>query len=197
MTDFIYVGSWFDKKYAALSDKRFQTFKTALSIYHQTQGKIIVETGTTRFPNDWGAGSSTILFGDYLKHYEGKLTTVDIVAENIATCKLLTKEFEENIEYVVKDSLEYLISYNSSRSIDLLYLDSADYPLDGSNPKDCQEHQLNELALAIPQMRQKQKIILLDDNDFPNGGKTRLSKEFLEKQGGLCLIDTQQSLWLL
>ncbi len=192
--NFINVNSWFDQKYKDKSSGRYNTFKCALNLFRQSKGKTIVETGTTRMKDDWGAGSSTILFGDYLKTYGGKLYTVDIEPKNIETCKEITKEFAENIEYVVDDSIHFLQRFKDS--IDLLYLDSYDFPLDGTPPDACQQHQLRELQLSLPKLNGL-GIILLDDNDFPAGGKTKLSKDYLFKSGATCILDSQQSLWIL
>ncbi len=191
--EFFDVHSWFEEKYKEKSSSRYWTFKIALNLFLQNDGRIIVETGTTRMVDDWGAGSSTVLFGEVVKKYGGLLYTVDIDPKNIETCKNITFPYKQNIEYVVDDSLHFLENYKGQ--IDLIYLDSLDFPLDGSDPLPCQEHQLKELKLALPRLGYG-GIILLDDNDFPNGGKAKLSKEYLNKENYMCIMDSQQSLWI-
>lgn len=201
MDDFLFSGNWFEKKYKDLSSGRYPTFKGALNLIHQgkmtpKEELIIVETGTTRFPDDWGAGMSTILFGDYLKHYGGRLYTVDISKDNIETCKKITKEFSNFIEYVVADSHEFLSNFH--QKIDLLYLDSLDYPL---KPEEgpvevCQQHQLREYELAKHKLTGNWSVVLLDDNDLPEGGKCKLTKHRLLEDLFINVVDTQQSLWL-
>jgi hypothetical protein len=90
------------------------------------------------------------------------------------------------------DSVEFLKQFNEE--IGLLYLDSLDY--EENLQKESQEHQLNEIEAAYPKLTQN-SIILLDDNDFPNGGKTKLTKEFLLKNNWQCALDHQQSLWVI
>lgn len=229
MDQFIQSKSWFDKKYKDKSSCRYFTFKAALNLLKQTGGPNIVETGTTRLKDDWGAGMSTILFSDFLmteKVTGGRLWTVDILPEAITACKGITVTQKEFIEYVVDDSLHFLEHFD--KKINLLYLDSFDYPygellnlyggkddidkavriLNDKTDKEilsdyeavvspCQEHQLKELKLALPKMEEVMGIVLLDDNDLPGGGKSRLSKKYLTEIGATCILDSQQSLWLL
>ncbi len=205
---------------------RFYSMKKALELY--SVGKrgegIILETGTTRMKDDWGAGMSTLVFGDFCKQYGGKTYTVDISPQNIDMCKEITKDYSDHIEYVVSDSLFFFTQFKSS--IDLLYLDSYDYPygelLDIYGGKEdineaakklrslttdeiiekhfniinpSQEHQLKELKLALPLLHEK-SVILLDDNELPGGGKTRLSREYLQSIGWIEVMSSQQSLWI-
>jgi hypothetical protein len=220
MDQFVKAGNWFDKKYREKSSHRYFTFKTALNLFKQLGGQNIVETGTTRFKDDWGAGMSTVLFADFLvnENKEGHLWTVDILPEAITAAKEVTRDFLEVITYEIDDSLHFLKNFNEK--IDLLYLDSFDFPISpfvdilGSIEKAmevpekeilekfgqvinvCQTHQLKELKLALPKM-DGHGIVLLDDNELPGQGKARLSKQHLETLGATCLFDSQQSLWLL
>ena len=196
MKNFLYEGSWFEKLHNVPGNSRYWTFKIALNLYAQMGGKIIVETGTTTV-GDLGAGASTVIFGEYLIRYDGVLYTVDIEPEYIKKCKEVTKPYATKIHYEVSDSLLFLKGFKDK--IDLLYLDSYDYPLDGSSPLPCQEHQLDEVKLAYPKMNGG--IVLLDDNmigAFPGSkGKTKLSKEYLLVHGATLIMDYQQSLWIL
>lgn len=191
MNDFTPVGSWFDQKYKTCLGERFPTFKLALNLYHTFGGKHIVETGTTRMEEDWGAGSSTILFGEYVTHYTGHVWTVDISPHNIDVCRKVTGD-NPQISYVVSDSLVFLSTFD--KPIDLLYLDSYDFPLDGSDPIPCQEHQLKEFKL-VEHLMTPYSVVLLDDNGLPGGGKTAITKPYLAEKGWVCLLDSQQSVW--
>jgi hypothetical protein len=172
---------------------RFNTFKISLNLFLQRNGKVIVETGCQRQSEDWGAGMSTFIFGKFIKEFspESKLFTVDLSDFNIQIARSLTREYEKYVNYFVSDSLEYLKNFQGK--IDLLYLDSYDWTPD--DPLDCQTHQLNEFLLAEDKLTD-QSIVLLDDNDFPDGGKTKLTKDYLEKKNWLCLLDAKQSLWI-
>jgi len=216
---------WFEEEYKENLGLRYNTMLKALEIYKENKGEVILETGTTRLANDWGAGYSTIVFGHFLRHNLGKLITVDIAQENIDKCRDLTILFAKNIEYVVSDSLEYLENYKGN--IDLLYLDSYDYPMGElltiyngqenveeamkalysmteeeivskhlSVINDSQEHQLKEFKLA-EKFLEKGTPILLDDSRLPGGGKTRLTKKYLKEIGATCVLDEYQSLWVL
>jgi len=39
-------------------------------------------------------------------------------------------------------------------------------------------------------------VVLLDDNNFLDGGKTKLAKIYLKEHGWRCVLDYQQSLWI-
>ena len=195
MKDFLQVGGWFEEKYKEKSGGRYVTFKLALNLFLQRHGHTIVELGTTKAPDDWGAGMGTLLFAEVVGKYGGKIYTVDNYPPHIEACKIITESWAGSITHIEMDSLEFLKGLDER--IDLLYLDTMDYPL---TPEEgpvgpCQEHQLRELKLAYPNLAPK-AVVLLDDNDLPGGGKTRLAKEFLFKKGWHLLYDGQQSLWV-
>lgn len=195
LDDFVYIeNDWFRKKYAKKSRGRFLTFKIALNWFYQHGGKNIVETGTTKEFDDWGAGMSTVLFAEVIEKYGGELWTIDNSKDAIEMCKAITAEWADRITYLHRDSVFVLREFR--RKIDLLYLDSMDCPIDPKkDPRPPQMHQLREIQAAYSKLHDN-SIVLLDDNDFLNGGKTRLSKRWLEKQGWTCLLDSQQTVWV-
>jgi len=193
MKNFLFVDSWFEREFKEKSDSRYPTFKAAINLFLQSGGENIVETGTTRMLNDWGAGYSTYLFAVVAKTFGKHLWTVDIDPKNIEVCKQATKDYVDCVTYEVADSHIFLSRF--SLPIDLLYLDSVDFPLDGSNPLPCQEHQLKEFQLAEKNLNDK-SVVLLDDNNFPSGGKTKLTKVYLMETGWRCVLDSQQSLFI-
>lgn len=203
------------------SNSRFPTFVEALSLLTKKKGKIIVETGTVRQEDDWGAGYSTVIFGRYCKEFGTKLYTIDNDGRHLVTAKVITEEFSDHIEYVLSDSVKALRDFRGE--IDLLYLDSVDYPIDwildrfgrgdwghsidearkmseeevlglyGDIIVPCQEHQLQEMQEAYDKLTPN-ALILLDDAGMPAGGKVRLSKRFLEENGWKVLLSGQQVL---
>ena len=199
MRDFLFDNSWFDQKYAQKSSSRYITFKAALNLLVQRKpsGPMIVETGTTRIRDDWGAGMSTLLFCEIAKKYSGLVVSIDISKENLDMCREIINENDlgARLKLIQEDSIKALQEY-ADPPIDLLYLDSLDYPLkpEEGPVKLCQQHQLNEY-LAIKDKLSKRAIILLDDNQLPEGGKAKLTKEKLLEDGWELLIDSQQSLW--
>ena len=192
--DFINVNSWFEGAYREKLDSRYFTFKVALNLFLQRGGKNIVETGCQRLVDDWGGGCSTLIFGQVCKMYDKYLWTIDISEKNLDVAREVTQNCKAKIAYVLADSITFLSTFKES--IDLLYLDSLDCPTDPNiSPIPAQQHQLTEFQVIEPKLS-KNCIVLLDDNNFPNGGKTRLTKEYLSRTGWVCLLDFQQSLWI-
>ena len=205
MSEFLFLeNDWLYKKYRYLefvrSEKWF-TFKTALNLLLQRNGKLIVETGTMRLHDDPGGGS-TLLFGAFCARYGMRLITVDINPLNLKVAIDETKEFSQHISFYYSDSVDFLKKFN--RRIDLLYLDSLDCPVEG-DATEAQVHNLNEFKAAEPKMPIG-SLLLMDDNNFPNGGKPKLTKAFLvETQSPVahsdgysrwhCILDWGQSLW--
>jgi len=202
MSEFLFLeNDWLYKKYRYLefvrSEKWF-TFKTALNLLLQRNGKLIVETGTMRLHDDPGGGS-TLLFGAFCQRYGMRLITVDINALNLKVAMDETRQFRKYITYVHSDSVEFLKRFDGY--IDLLYLDSLDCPAEG-DATEAQIHNLNEFKAAEPKMSIG-SLLLIDDNNFPNGGKSRLTKSYLlESQSPVacfmrwyCILDWGQSLW--
>ncbi len=171
------------------SEKWF-TFKAALNLLHQRGGKTIVETGTMRMRDD-PAGCSTEIFGEYCKRYGAHIWTVDNDKEHMVTSMSETQEYAEYIDYILKDSVYFLMTFG--RPIALLYLDSYDCEPKGDSTA-AQEHQVREYEAAKHALG-PDSVILMDDSNFPSGGKTRLLKRRLPQDGWECIADRGQSLW--
>lgn len=192
--------NWFyDKYFYSGSNSRYFTFQMAFNLLNQLHpNPVIIETGCQRMDGDLGAGMSTSIFGEYISLYGGKLITVDLIENHLKICQDCTKQYAQFIDYVLSDSLIFLKNYNGQ--VDLLYLDSLDYPI-GENANDenmrnaSQGHCLLEFQAIEPRL-QRNTIVLIDDNMLPFGGKPKLLKEYLEKQGWVCLFDYQQTLWI-
>jgi hypothetical protein len=61
----------------------------------------------------------------------------------------------------------------------------------------CQEHCLQELKAAEDSGKVVDTtVVLIDDNQLPGGGKSRLAKSYLASRGWTCLFDLQQTLWV-
>ena len=194
--DFIFFDrDWLYEHFQGLEfvrSPKYFTFKAALNLFLQNNGQIIVETGTQRLKDDPGGGSTT-LFGAFCKRYRKRLFTVDINPLNLKVSMDVTKEFKDYITYVLKDSVKFLTNFE--REIDLLYLDSLDCPWPPAPAREAQLHNLNEVKAAYDKLH-KGSILLIDDNNFANGGKSRLSKRFLLETGDWrCILDHGQTLW--
>lgn len=196
MKDFIFVEyDWLYQRYNYLEfvrSPKYFTFKAALNLFLQNNGQIIVETGTQRVKDDPG-GSSTTLFGAFCKRYGKKLFTVDNNPLHMKISIDCTREFKDYITYVLKDSMKFLREFN--QKIDLLYLDSLDCPPPPADATEAQLYNLSELKAAYDRLG-KGSILLIDDNNFTNGGKSRFSKAFLlETMQWRCILDHGQTLW--
>lgn len=192
--EFVYVNSWFETKYKKGLDARYFTFKVALNLFLQLGGNNIVETGCQRMVDDWGGGCSTLILGNFCVKYNKHLWTVDLNYKNLEVAKEVTTEYKSHITYTLDDSLAFLEAFD--KPIDFLYLDSFDCsidPLVGSAP--AQQHQLNELKIALPKLT-KNCIVLLDDANFPDEGKVKLSKRHLLQNGWIMLLEYQQALFI-
>ncbi len=190
--NFLELNSWFDKKYREKLRGRYWTMRTALNLLYLKPRHNMVETGCQRLPNDWGSGSSTYIFGEFISMYRGHLLTIDISPENIEACKKITAEFADRIEYSCANSLTILPALTAP--IDFLYLDSLDVPEVG-DASEGQRHNWNEFKGA-EQLLAPGSIVLLDDNNMENGGKTKFTKLYLEARGFKLILDYDQSLWI-
>jgi hypothetical protein len=201
---------------------RWPTMSLALELLETRGGHNIVETGCAREADSWaGDGMSTLVFAEWIRDHNGHLWTVDADPGNLATCKILTAGYE-GICYVLDDSVHFLSEH--WEPIDLLYLDSFDYPLVelinlyGDLAKFPETiARLNKLGddyivanhadiigdsqrhaereIRAAQIHD-QTIVLIDDASLPGGGKARLAKQFLAETGWTCLMDAYQTLWV-
>lgn len=184
--------TWFYEEFHQLSG-RYITQKIALTLLNQiSTTPFILETGTTRMENDWGAGMSTLLFGRYVSQYGGKVATVDISERNMEVCRKVTAAHANHITYVVMDSLQYLSTV--TEKVDLLYLDSMDCPIEG-DASTAQEHNLQEFLIAEKLLNER-AVIMIDDVSFANGGKAKKTHDLMMDRGYLLIAKEQQSVWL-
>ena len=192
---------WFAKKYERRLGRRFKTFERTfeLLLERSDDARTIVETGCVREKNDYSAGYSSVLFGEFLERYGGRLHSVDISARNVETARKLTRRYARFCFCHQSDSVAFLREWpalSENAKIDLLYLDSLDYPLRGEFPKETsQQHCLEELDAALPSLADR-AIVLIDDADMPGGGKPLLARKRLAELGWHCELDDYQTLWV-
>ena len=187
------ISNWFTQEFSDKLLCRFETQKIGLNLLNQIcEYPVMVETGTLRMDNDWGAGMSTFVFGRYIEEYGGSLITIDNSMDNMNVCKVVTERYKSHITYIVENSLEYIPRI--IKKIDFLYLDSMDCPING-DASISQEHNLNEFLLCESKLSDN-AVIMIDDVDFPNGGKALLTHKYLFDNGYLLISKNQQSVWL-
>lgn len=215
-----------DKYYYEGKNERFKTFETALATMKSRYiSPIIIETGCQRQKDDLGAGMSTSIFAEYIHRYGGTLLIIDNVQRHLNIAKECIREWlSSKVFFYNSDSVSYLRQYEGKCS--LLYLDSYDYPIgqmwdkydgrvdlpkamkivESKSQKElmsefgdiiipCQQHCLNEFK-AVESNLDEDSIILVDDNNFPGGGKPGLLKPYLESKDWKSLLEGQQTLWV-
>jgi len=220
-----HVSKWFyNRYYYNSSNSRYWTFQLALNILSQTtKNPVIVETGCQREEEDIGAGMSTSIFAEYVHRYGGTLEVVDNERKHLTIAEKCVTPWneKEQVKFHLSDSVCWLEEYE--KPIDLLYLDSWDYPVCDmawsyhsdfetglkileNMPEEelkkkfadkidpCQIHCLREFQAVENQLTDK-SILLVDDNRFPAGGKPGLLKPYLVEKGWKCLLDFQQTIW--
>lgn len=179
------------------------------------EGAIIVETGCARATDNWaGDGMSTLVFGEWARDHGGGLWSVDIDPDHVAMAQEMTREMPVHVE--LGDSVAFLENGRYG-AIDLLYLDSLDYPhgalldlhgehlgemtedeivaLHGDLVLPSQEHCAAELVAALPRLH-RDSVVLIDDAALPGGGKARLARQVLIEEGWRCAMDAYQTLWV-
>jgi predicted O-methyltransferase YrrM len=186
------MNEWLEKYRHSMSC-RYWTFKAAFDLLYQMPRHRILETGCIRMENDWGAGCSTLLFGEFCELNGGRIMSVDLFPNHLETAKRLTAPYNHLIDYVESDSVAYLKTHPDQ--IDLLYLDSMDVPMhDGADRVPCQEHCLNEFKAAEDKLH-AQSIVLIDDY-FNGNGKGRLAEKYLMDNGWRRVFCFQQQLFV-
>ena len=182
----------FLEKYNNKKNRRFNSFKFALTESKNRYLKTLVETvlarGKTKFfffsKKNWKDGMSTMIFSDYAKYINGFLSTCDISAKNIINAQKFVAENKEYVEFTIDDSLNFLLKFN--KNIDFLYLDS----LDGQFAE-ASSHQLKEIKIAVKKLH-KNSLVLLDDK----GSKTSLSIDFMLNNNFKILNETKEQVLL-
>ena len=140
-------------------------------------------------------------------------------------CKLCAG-FNDVLKLVEADSVEFLQTLPDDSRIDLLYLDSFDYPYGKILEKYGGREDIKK-AIDIVQFMSDDEIVskhldiindsqehclneikaalpflhdqtpvLIDDGDLPGGGKPRLAKLFLAEKGYTCVAESYQTLWI-
>lgn len=170
--------------YAGRLGKRATTTLEALRRLQTIQNPTVLETGCIRQLDDWGAGYSTVVYGDFLKRHGGKLVSVDLDGNNVAFARRTAAGLP--VEVVQADSRDFLRTY-SGPPLALAYLDSADTYVPGF-----QECCWEEARLVLPHLR-PDGIILIDDTP-DDGGKGGLAIPFLKAQGWQVVMSGHQVL---
>ncbi|ARG96664.1 class I SAM-dependent methyltransferase [Legionella micdadei] len=170
---------------------RFLSMKLALDLLKSTNElcPTLVEVGTLRDKNV-GGGHSTIKFAEYCSMYGGHLYSIDVDSQAIKHAIENTKNYHSWISFHEMDSVEFLQQFENP--INFLYLDGLD-SLPGDEEK-ASLKQLEEIKTALPKLTER-AIVLLDDADLFNQGKTKYSSQYLEDNGFSLYVNNYQKLY--
>lgn len=131
--EFISPDNEFTRRFATNMDARWVTFKAALNLLARPASRckrsLIIETGCARQVNDWGGGQSTLVLREFMKLFPSCfLWSVDINPNSLDQCRKVLGDdpVNERVELVECDSVKFLSEFPFR--LDLLYLDSFDYP---------------------------------------------------------------------
>jgi len=175
--------------------KRRVTFLKVLELLDKTKAKVIVETGTSRsgLKGAKGDGAATIVFGKWAKQNNALMYSVDISEESVkgSQAEVDAQNLSDYVTLYLSDSVVFLKDFE--RQVDFLYLDSYDYSNDLEVQVKSQEHHLKEFK-AIEDRLHKNTIVLIDDCRLPNGGKGKITIEYMLQKDWKILIDAYQVL---
>lgn len=204
-----------------LPQSRYDTFKAAFEHFEKSNGKVIVELGTSRsfthgglvgcnsddiaywHPDDpemwdWGAGFFTRMAAVSLQDLSPQIHTVDLISSHINRCKVMTMEFSHLISYHIGNSIDFLKQCDFPDGIDLLYLDTGDMtPIEPTALL-----QLEEAKIIVERnLLSENGYLLIDDvrNRTPKKfgedsdlGKSKYSIPFLLDNGFEIVMDEYQ-----
>ena len=204
-------ATWLDHyaaKYQPFLDLRASGAKRGLkgTIYNRAQGFrmifelllryrdrdfAIVETGSTRRPDNWKDGNSGMLFADFVRVQGGFVRSVDIDPRAVeAANQCLDPRYHHA---TCEDSVSWLGRQQDLASVDLFYLDSWD--VDWQADQASAQHHLREFQ-TIESHLKAGCIVAIDDNawlaDGRRTGKGRLIVEYLADQKIKPLYDGYQ-----
>jgi hypothetical protein len=145
---------------------------------------------------DWSAGCFTRYFSE-LTDNKTKITTIDLMANHINRCKVMTEKFKDKITYMVNSS-ENVLQAIPAKSIDLLYLDTGDMtPIEPT----AQLH-LREAKIVVDyDILKDDGIILIDDvrsciphrhGETSKYGKAKYSIPYFLENGYEIVMDEYQ-----
>ena len=149
---------------------------------------------------DWGAGCSTLIFGECTD--EGTTVhTIDVDSAGLNRCKIMTEPFSHKIKYHLCDSVSFLRNC-SPQSIDLIYMDTGYcFPVE-----ETARLQLEEAKVIVQRdLLKSGGFILIDDvrsmyakisnNETTNLGKAKYSIPYFLSNGYKLIIDEYQVLF--
>lgn len=158
----------------------------------QGRKPLIVETGCLRLPGNWqGDGQSTFMFDAFARCAGGRVFSVDITPESIASAR---RACSHSTQLILNDSVAALGALAAGeQQASLLYLDSFD--LDVNNPAPSAIHHILELAAARPLIGPGTIIAVDDFGVGEHGGKGAIVDDFFARSSAEVLFSGYQKVW--
>lgn len=140
----------------------------------------IVETGSLRWEDNWLEGQSSLIFGEFLNVFGGRLITIDLDPESSQACKqILEKRFGGGLRFGLQTVTGNAVTELEKLDlpVDLVYLDAMDIDFDDPTPS--MAHHIKELAsLAKVIVKSPGLLVAVDDNMDVKTGKGRFVIEW-------------------
>jgi hypothetical protein len=155
---------------------------------------LIIETGSTRKPDNWKDGNSGFLFAEFVKLHGGFVKSVDINQKAVDSANNhIDARYHKSF---CSDSVSWLASQSDLDMIDLFYLDSMN--VKWQNDASSADHHLKEFRV-IESYLSSGSIVAIDDNSFLlNGkrtGKGRKIFDYLKSKNILPVYDEYQIIY--
>lgn len=156
---------------------------------------LIIETGSTRKPDNWKDGNSGFLFAEFVKVHGGFVKSVDIDQEAVDSANNhIDDRYHRSF---CSDSVSWLASQSDLASVDLFYLDSMN--VKWQNDSGSAEHHLKEF-LSIEKYLKSNCVIAIDDNSKfsttgKRTGKGRRIFEYLADKNVFPIYDNHQIIY--
>lgn len=155
----------FDSQWGGLLGRRRDSFRSAFDYLakKRSHGHLIIETGCTRLPDNWGGdGQSTFLFDRFASEFAGQVFSVD---NDPSACAYARSIVGPAATVTAEDSVPFLRRLGrdlvkAGRQVDLLYLDSRDW--EPKNPHPSAIHPLKELCAIAPALGLG-TLVMVDD----------------------------------
>jgi len=154
----------------------------------------IIETGTTRKPNNWKDGNSGFLFVEFCKEFGGFVKSVDIDKNAVQE----SNNFNDPAYHLAEcmDSVKWLGQQENLKDVDLFYLDS--YDVKWQKDEKSAEHHLKEFKVIEPFL--ENCIVAIDDNSRllesnHRTGKGRMIAEYLDSKSKSPIYDGYQIIY--
>lgn len=156
---------------------------------------LIIETGSTRKPDNWKDGNSGFLFAEFVRLNGGFVRSVDIDQEAVDSANnFIDSKYHKSF---CSDSVSWLKSQPDLHLIDLFYLDSMN--VKWNNDSTSSDHHLKEFKVIENHLKPGSIVAIDDNSKFSTTGKRtgkgRSIFEYLEQKNKFPIYDRHQIIY--